>query len=214
VPVSVRNRDRAIGLGEPVFQRYERIAFEKDLLRPAGQVMAAFVCPGHPLLESILDLTLERHRDLLRRGSVLVDERDTGTSPRVLIYLDHAIQDARVLSSGERRTISRRMLYVEIDATGKAQHLNYAPCLDYRPLRDGEPTADELLARPECGWVTRDLEHQALAHAIAHVVGRLRNVHLNRWRRNACHYRMFGLFTDCAGFLRTVARAGVGRMWW
>jgi superfamily II DNA or RNA helicase len=170
VPAPVRSRDRAIGTGEPVLQRYERIAFQKDLLTPPGQPMAAFVCPGHPLLESVLDLTLERHRDLLRRGTVLVDERDAGTAPRVLLYLEHVVQDARMLSSGERRTVSRKMLYVELNAAGHAQQLQYAPYLDYRPLKADEPSVDELLARPECTWITRDLEEHAVAHAIAHVV--------------------------------------------
>jgi hypothetical protein len=35
---------------------------------PDGQPPAAFVCPGHPLLDAVIDLTLERHRDLLKRG--------------------------------------------------------------------------------------------------------------------------------------------------
>jgi hypothetical protein len=89
VPAPVRNRDRAIGTGEPLLPRYERIAFEKPLIAPQGQPLAAFVCPGHPLLDATLDLTLERHRDLLRRGTVLIDERDPGTKPRVVFYLAH-----------------------------------------------------------------------------------------------------------------------------
>src|SRR4029079_2457433 len=32
VPAPVRNRDRQIGSGEPVLQRYERITFEKKLI--------------------------------------------------------------------------------------------------------------------------------------------------------------------------------------
>jgi superfamily II DNA/RNA helicase len=60
VPAPVRNRDRLIGIGEPVLPRYERIAFEKSLVTPQGQPLAAFVCPGHPLLDSVIDLTLER----------------------------------------------------------------------------------------------------------------------------------------------------------
>ena len=120
VPAPIRNRDRLIGIGEPVLPRYERIAFEKTLIAPQGQPLAAFVCPGHPLLDATLDLTLERHRDLLRRGTVLVDERDPGTAPRVLFYLEHAIQDASSTRSGERRTISKQMLYVELDAAGQA----------------------------------------------------------------------------------------------
>jgi superfamily II DNA/RNA helicase len=73
VPAPVRNRDRLIGIGEPVLPRYERVACEKSLIAPQGEPLAAFVCPGHPLLDSTIDLTLERHRDLLRRGTILVE---------------------------------------------------------------------------------------------------------------------------------------------
>jgi SNF2 family DNA or RNA helicase len=170
VPAPVRNRDRLIGTGQPVLPRYERIAFEKDLIAPPGQPLAAFVCPGHPLLDATLDLTLERHRDLLRRGAVLIDERDPSMEPRILFYLEHAIQDASLMKSGERRTISRRMLYVELNAKGEVRHLNYAPYLDYCPLAAGEPSVEALLGRPECAWITRELERQAQAYAIAHVV--------------------------------------------
>jgi superfamily II DNA or RNA helicase len=170
VPAPVRNRDRLIGTGETVLPRYERIAFEKTLIAPQGEPLAAFVCPGHPLLDATLDLTLERHRDLLRRGSILVDERDSCTVPRVMFYLEHAVQDASVVSNGDRRTISKQMLYVELDEAGAARHLHYAPYLDYRPLRDDEPKVDALFSRPEFSWITRDLEQKALGHAIAEVV--------------------------------------------
>ena len=170
VPAPIRNRDRMIGTGEPILQRYERIAFEKSLVAPQGQPLAAFVCPGHPLLASTIDLTLERHRDLLRRGTILVDERDPGTSPRVLFYLEHAIQDANLTRSGERRIISKRMLYVELDSAGNTRHIHYAPYLDYRPLRPDEPNVEEFLARPECSWISRELEQKAQGHAVAYVV--------------------------------------------
>lgn len=129
--------------------------------------MAAFLCPGHPLLDSTIDLTLERHRDLLRRGAVLVDDRDLGTSPKVLFYLEHAIQDASVTRSGDRRIISKRMLYIELDADGNTRHMHYAPYLDYRPLADDEPGADAILARPECAWINRSLEQKAQGYAVA-----------------------------------------------
>jgi SNF2 family DNA or RNA helicase len=170
VPAPVRNRDRLIGIGEPVLPRYERIAFDKGLVAPPGQPPAAFVCPGHPLLDATIDLTLERDRDLLRRGAVLVDERDPGVEPRVVFYLEHSIQDASLTRSGERRVVSRRMLYVELDAAGHARHLQYAPYLDYRPLAAAEPGIEPILARPECAWIGRDLEQKAQGHAVAHVV--------------------------------------------
>ena len=91
-------------------------------------------------------------------------------APRVLFYLEHALQDASSTRSGERRTISQQLLYVELDATGQAYHLHYAPYLDYRPLRPNELDVDRLLSHPACAWITRDLEQKAVAHAIAQVV--------------------------------------------
>jgi len=170
VPAPVRNRGRLIGLGEPVLPRYERIVFEKSEVTPAGQPPAAFVFPGHPLLDSVIDLTLDRHRDLLKRGTVLVDERDPGLQPRVLFYLEHALQDAGLARSGERRVISKRMLYIELGADGTTRHIHYAPYLDYRPLAEGEPGVEALLERPECAWITRELEPKAQGYAIAQVV--------------------------------------------
>lgn len=170
VPASVRNRDRLIGLGEPVLSKYERIAFEKPLVAPLGQPLAAFVCPGHPLLSATIDLVLERNRDLLRRGTILVDEKDFGFEPRLLFYLEHAVKDASLTRSGERRVISKRMLYVDMDARGHTRHLHYAPYLDYRPLYAEEPGVDEILSRPECSWISRDLEQKIQGYAVANVV--------------------------------------------
>lgn len=170
VPAAVWNRDRLIGLREPVLQRYERIAFDKALVAPAGQPLAAFVCPGHPLLDAVIDLTLERNRDLLKRGTVLADERDLGTLPRVVFYLEHAIQDAGHTRSGERRVVSKRMLYIETDSAGDARAVQYAPYLDYRPLAADEPNLEAILARAESRWIARDLEQKAETYAIAHVV--------------------------------------------
>jgi SNF2 family DNA or RNA helicase len=170
VPAPVRNRDRLIGIGEPVLPRYERIVFEKMLIAPQGQALAAFVCPGHPLLDSTLDIVIERHRDLLRRGAVLVDERDFGVEPRMLFYLEHSIQDASITRAGDRRVVSKRMLHVEMDRAGETRHLHYAPYLDYRPLAADEPDVATIIDRPECAWIGKDLEQKAQSYAIAEVV--------------------------------------------
>jgi SNF2 family DNA or RNA helicase len=170
VSAPIRHRDRLMGLGESVLPRYERIAFEKALVAPPGQPLAAFVCPGHPLLDSVIDLTLERHRDLLKRGAVLVDESDHGTRPRVFFYLEHAIQDASLTRTGARRVVSQRLLYVELDADGVLRHVHYAPYLDYRPLSTSEPGVDALLDRPECAWITRELAQKAQEYAVTHIV--------------------------------------------
>lgn len=170
VPAIIRNRDRQIGIREPVLPRYERITFEKDLIAPQGQPLAAFVCPGSPLLDSVIDLTLERNRELLKRGAILVDDRDLGTVPRMFFYLEHAIQDASITRSGGQRVISKRVLHVEIDAKGTARHIHYAPYLDYRALTEEEPSVEAILSRPECGWISRDLEQTVMGYAVTSVV--------------------------------------------
>jgi hypothetical protein len=97
----------------------------------------------------------------------------------VLFYLEHAIQDAGLTRSGERRVVSKRMLYVEQDASGATRHVHYAPYLDYRPLKEGEPSINAILDRPECQWIAgsagvppaeQTIEQQAQGYAIAQVV--------------------------------------------
>ena len=170
VPAVLRQRDRLIGLREPAQPRYERVVFEKSLVQVPGLPPAAFLCPGAPLLDAVLDMTLERDRDLLRRGTILVNERDFSTKPKLLFYLEHAIQDAMLVRGGERRVVSKQMLYVELDDQGHTRHLRYAPYLDYRPLRADEPSLNEILARPECAWALQDMENQALGYAVGKVV--------------------------------------------
>ena len=170
VPAPVRNRSLSPGAGRTVLRRYERIAFEKSLLADGAQPAAAFVCPGHPLLDSVIDRTLEGNANLLRQGTVLVDDQDAGTEPRVLFFLEHSIQDASITRSGGRRVISKRVLYVELDAAGKARHMTYAPYLDYRPLGEDEPDQEAVLARPECAWISSDLEQTVQQYAVGQVV--------------------------------------------
>ncbi|MHA1169087.1 MAG: DEAD/DEAH box helicase, partial [Candidatus Hodarchaeales archaeon] len=51
VPARIRNRDRIIGIREPVLQSYERVTFFKELVSVSGKPIAEFICPGHPLLD-------------------------------------------------------------------------------------------------------------------------------------------------------------------
>ncbi len=170
VPHAVRRRDPRAGGGKPVAQAYERIAFDKSLADTRGKPPAAFVCPGHPLLDAVIDLALERYGDLLKGGAVLVDENDEGLHPRVLFYLEHAIRNQRPDRTGTYRTISKRMLHVEMDADGQTRRMGCAPYLDYRPLAEGEPSWRRILERPECAWVRSDLEEKAKAYAIGKIV--------------------------------------------
>lgn len=170
VPAVIRNRDRAIGISDPILRRYERICFEKELISVPGKPLADFVCPGHPLLDATIDLTLERDRDLLRQGAILVDENDPSEEVRALVYLEHSIQDARTNRDGRRRVVSRRMQYVEIDSTGRSSSAGYAPYLDYRPLEESEkPLVESVLSSL---GLREDIESKATSYAIANLVAR------------------------------------------
>ena len=153
VPAPVRNRSLSPGAGRTVLRRYERVAFEKGLLADGDQPAAAFVCPGHPLLDAVIDHTLAGNSNLLRQGAILVDDQDQGLQSRVLVFLEHSIQDAIIARAGGRRAISKRVLYVEIDPAGTARHMEYAPYLDYRPLAENEPVPEAVLDRLSVhGW--------------------------------------------------------------
>jgi superfamily II DNA or RNA helicase len=168
VPALIRNRDRQIGVADPVLPRYERITFEKDQISVHGKPLAAFVCPGHPLLDATIDLMMERHRDLLKRGTVLVDEKDMGDQPRALLFMEHSIQDARTDRSGNRRLVSKRLQFVEIERDTKTRSAGPAPYLDYRPLTENEREALSKMHEPD--WLRQDLEEKALEHAATHLV--------------------------------------------
>jgi len=168
VPAVIRNRGRQIGVGEPLLLRYERICFEKGLISISGKPLAAFICSGHSLLDATIDLTLERHRDLLKQGTILVDENDSSEGTRALVYLEHSIQDARTNLNGSRRLVSRRMQYVEINPEGNTYNAGYAPYLNYRPLTDEEKGFVEKVL--EESWLREDLEAKAKSYAIAHLV--------------------------------------------
>jgi hypothetical protein len=178
VPALIRQRDRLIGTCEPVLGKYERITFEKSLCAVPGQPLATFVCPGQPLLGATIDLILERNRDLLKRGTVLVDPDDPGEAVRALFYLEHTIQDGRTDKAGNRRVVSRQLQFVETDATGSTRNAGYAPYLDYRPATPEEGTS--LAATLESqAWLRSDLESVVVGHAIANLVP----IHLGEVRK-------------------------------
>ncbi len=117
MPAPIRRRDRVLGFGEPVLPRYERIAFEKPLIAPPGQPLAAFVCPGHPLLDAVMDMTLRRMArsrcspiwscsTIRSPPPARVEEPENQLYPALLRELaeefrDYARRDGRVLVSTE-----------------------------------------------------------------------------------------------------------------
>jgi hypothetical protein len=105
---------------------------------------------------------------LLKRGAILIDDTDEGDRPRALLYLEHGIQDARTDRAGNRRIVSKRMQFIEVDADGKTTSAGPAPYLDYRPPTAEESAAIQQLQSPDC--MRKDLETRAMEHAAIHLV--------------------------------------------
>lgn len=176
VPAELRRRDRQIGLGAPLMRKYERVTFDKGLIVAGRGPQAEFLAPGHPLLDGTLDLIIERYDSLLRQGSVLVDDTDPRDTPRVLVYMQHAVVDGHTDAAGGRRVVSKRFQFVEVDRDGKAQEAGWAPYLDLRPATPGEMA---LLGQViEDRWVRSDLEDAALGYGVT-----LSRAHLEEVRR-------------------------------
>ena len=169
VPFAVRNRDMQIGFGEPVLQRYERVCFDKEFCNIPGLIPASLICPGHPLLEAIIDLIRERNTDVLKRGAVFIEDNDLGTNARLLFYIEDAIQDGVILPNGSKRVISKNVHFVEISQDGTASSAGYAPYLDYRAATIEEQACIRSFIN-EQEWLHNDVEDRARGYAIAEII--------------------------------------------
>lgn len=169
VPQEVIRRARQIRRGMPLVNRYERVVFEKERIDVDGKPPAEFVAPGHPLLDATIDLILEQHSRLLRRGAILVDPQDDVPDDiRALFFIEHEVQDGRTDRQGRHSTVSRELYFVEVSGDGKAQDAGAAPYLDYRSMSDDEKSVVDRLLRQI--WLQEDTEEQAKAHAIEFLV--------------------------------------------
>lgn len=169
VPFAIRNRDMQIGFGESVLNRYERVCFEKDDCNIQGLVPAALLCPGHPLLEATTDLIRERYAEALKHGAVFVDDSDFGREPRLLFYIEDAIQDGVVLPNGNKRIISKNVHFVELKEDGTATNAGYAPYLDYRSATKEEYAAISDYVQQQ-NWLTQNVEERAQGYAISEII--------------------------------------------
>jgi superfamily II DNA or RNA helicase len=177
VPARVRERDRMIGIGVPIQKKYERICFEKDHINQ--QPIAAFVVPGHPLLESVISLVREKYDHLMKQGAVLVDETEESEEISAIFLMEHSVQDGRTNRSGKPHIVSQKLQFVSIDKDGKSSNAGIAPHLNLRPATSDEiESADEYLKED---WLSTDLEKTATNFATVEIAqGHLAEVKARR----------------------------------
>jgi len=170
VPEALRERSRMmVGRNRrdlsPVIKRYERVCFTKDAVRPSerpGLAPAQILHPGHPLMLALSDVILEKHANLLRQGSILVDPLDDGLQPALLFLLTHDVK------SGDGQVISTRLQFVRVLQDGSATFAGWAPHLDLEPLAATDrPLLNHIL---NAAWLTAGLDQRALALAASILV--------------------------------------------
>lgn len=169
VPSAIRNKNAAEGFGESVMPRYERVCFDKEHQNVPGQKPATLIYPGHPLMKAVIDIILEQNAELMKQGSIFIDESDMSDETRILAYIESTIQDGSRLPDGRRRIISKRLHFVELDGRGGYKNAGYAPYLDYNT-----PNQEELKAvmdyLPSQRWLTYDVEQNIVDYASESII--------------------------------------------
>ena len=151
VPSQLRTAFRPRGSRAVLSRKYERICFDKNRIRLQGRPPADFVCPGHPLLESVIDVILDRYSYLFAEGAILVDTKP-GEGMRALFPVKLTLMDGFYGRDGSRRVVAERVEFVDVGEHSAPRDAGAAPHLDFRPLHEGErEAAARLLARTSIG---------------------------------------------------------------
>ena len=117
VPKGLRN--------DNVRETYGRICFDKR--NADGAELVTF---GHPLLSAVTNLIIKRYGEVLRRGSIFID--DTADACRIIFFVTAEIFD------GQSQILSRQIFFVTVAADGKNFSVHNELCLEYR-----SPTTSE-----------------------------------------------------------------------
>ncbi|MDO4645388.1 MAG: helicase-related protein [Propionibacteriaceae bacterium] len=147
VPRRLIDTARRANRWAPVAERYERITFELPSNRPRGQGTVDLVAPGHPLLQAVIEATIEDLGATLTRGTVLVDRREKQVAAPLLMYtVEQRITNATAAAD----TVSHHFDYPLLAEEGTITVTPVPPYLDYdRPQPD---EIDALAAIISNGW--------------------------------------------------------------
>ena len=168
VPLLVRERSDHLGRGAPVQKKYERICFSKDGINQ--QPVASFICPGHPLLESVIGVIRDKYDHLMKLGAIMVDDSEMGEEIKALFLMEHSVHDGRRTPTGKPHLVSQRLQFVLIDQAGEPSSAGSAPHLNYRPATQDEVECVKDLLSGE--WLGSNPEKAAIRFATEDVARR------------------------------------------
>lgn len=163
VPDRVVDAARRLNRWAPVAEQYERVTFELDKKHPDGQIEASLIAPGHPLLQAVIETTIEDLGAVLKRGTILVDRRDKQPAEPTLMYtVEQRIQNTAV----EPDTISHHFDYPQFAYDGIVTVSPTPPYLDYeRPQPAESAQIEEIVASD---WASKNHEKLIRAQAFRH----------------------------------------------
>ncbi|GGL56802.1 helicase-related protein [Planomonospora parontospora] len=159
VPGDLLAHDRQIRAGVPVLRAYTRVTFDRGLVRVPGRPQADLLAPGHPLLDAVVSLVIERYGTQLKQGAVLVDRRDPGEEPHLLVAVAQEVAD------GHDRIIGKRFDFVEVGPSA-SRTAGAAPYLDYLPATEEERRLTAGVLTEE--WLAGGVEDLAVGWAVEH----------------------------------------------
>lgn len=136
VPERVRERALLRDRRAPVVENYERVTFKRELRKVHDKPVATLLAPGHPLLDAVIDLTIEDLGSALTKGTVFIDRTDKQRDEPSALF---AVEQKVVNSLIPPLTVDRHFDFIEVDSKGQGFISNTAPYLDFEA-----PTPTEL----------------------------------------------------------------------
>ena len=157
VPVALRDKALQNRFGESVSAQYKRICFDKKNCNVPGIITAELVTFGHPLLRAVTALTLQKFGDVLREGTIFVDDTAVDEKIRLLFCIEIEFRDGRQV------TVSKRLHFVEVSQDGQTA-LPYVPYSDFRAPNETE--REEILSAIKIlNWLTGNVAESAINFA-------------------------------------------------
>jgi hypothetical protein len=151
VPERVREKALMRDRRAPVVENYERVTFKRDLRKVHEKPLATLLAPGHPLLDSVIDLTIEDLGTALNKGTILIDRTDKQRDQASSLF---AVEQKVVNSLIPPMTVDRHFDFIEVDATGQGSISNTAPYLDFEApglaeLSSVKELVDQMISSPQ-----------------------------------------------------------------
>lgn len=130
-----------------ILDKYSSVCFDKKIRDPKSE----FLTLGHPLFDAVVNLTLDSYSNLLRQGTIFIDDNDFSSDWHILFLAETSLAD------GTGKIFSKRFHFLKINSAKTVTDAGFAPCLDYRAPTDSE-RAKILSQIPSRAWLSGNLE--------------------------------------------------------